>query len=230
MEGPPLVIEGAQWLAETFFVRDASAVGPLSYDAWIRETRDDPARRNRIVDGDVTAVNRTMAARTPHVAWAPVVAASDWSWLQTLDPDWDLLETSAGEWKSAMVRDRLAAAFSAVHRPSLGIAVVTKVLHIKRPRLIPVLDSLVLAQVGARTTGDVTTWVDALEAVREVGLANLAELRSIREHLQTRGIANRSLVRILDALLWTGSPGSGLFSSLEGWELVLRPRRDSGNH
>jgi hypothetical protein len=96
----------------------------------------------------------------------------------------------------------------------------------KRPGLIPVMDSVVIDQIGARVSDDVATWVVAIGQVRAVGRENLAELQGIREHLRARGIADRSLVRILDALLWVSSPGSGLFSSLTGWERVFRPRTD----
>jgi hypothetical protein len=223
---PRLVIEGAQWLAETFFRRDPSAVGPNSYDAWIDATQRDPLRRDRVVDEDVTAVNTTMAARTSHVAWAPVIASADWSWLEALDPRWDLFETPEAEADWATIAPRLAAGFAATKRPGLGFAVVTKVLHIKRPRLIPVMDSVVIEQVGARVSDDVATWVAATGQIRAVGRANLSELRAVRDHLRAKGIADRSLVRILDALLWVSSPGSGLFSSLTGWERVFRPRTD----
>ena len=57
-DAPPVVIEGAQWLAETFFRRDPSAQGQGSYDAWIRDTQADPTRRSRVLDEDVTAINR----------------------------------------------------------------------------------------------------------------------------------------------------------------------------
>ena len=104
-------------------------------------------------------------------------------------------------------------------------------LHIKRPRLIPVLDSLVVDQILARTTSDVTSWVAAIEHVRKVGRANHAELEAIREHLRAKGFADRTLVRILDALLWTSHRGSGLFASLTGWEQVFRPMAaGSGTH
>ena len=105
---------------------------------------------------------------------------------------------------------------------------ITKVPHIKRPRLIPVMDSVVLEQVGARISDDVATWVTAVGMVRTIGRANATELRAIRRHLNAQGIADRSLVRILDALLWTSSPGAGLFSSLVDWERVFRPRTDDG--
>jgi hypothetical protein len=223
---PRLVIDGAQWLAETFFRRDPSAAEDGSYDAWIRETQLDPARRDRLIDGDITAVNKTMAARTSHAAWAPVIGPAAPAWLAGLDPGWDLFETDEGDVGWATIAAGLGAAFAATHRPGLGLAVVTKVLHIKRPRLIPVMDSVVLQQIGARVSGDVTTWVEAIEQVRAVGRQNIAELRAIRAHLQARAIADRTLVRILDALLWVSSPGAGLFDSLDGWERVFRPKAD----
>ncbi len=222
--GPPLVIEGAQWLAEHFFRRDPSADGPMSYDAWIDATQRDPARRDRIIDGDITAVNRTMAARTPHETWAPIVAGRDWRWLVALDHRWDLFDLDPVAWRDANAAARLRDAFEAIRRPGLGIAVTTKVLHIKRPRLVPVLDSLVIAQIGGRVDDDPASWVDAIERIGAVGRANLPQLHQIREHLSRVGLPNRTLVRVLDALLWTSNPGSNLFSRLDRWERVVRPR------
>ena len=224
---PPLVIEGAQWLSETFFRRDPSAIGTDSYDAWIAETQRDPTRRDRITDGDVTAVNRTMAARTAHGAWAPIVESSDWGWLEAIDPAWDLFEMHEDDWKAARVASRLGAAFAATKRPGLHLAVITKVLHIKRPRIFPVLDSVVVGQVGAPISDDLATWVTAMEHVRGVGRSNLEPLTLIRAHLKAQGIRDRSLVRILDGLLWVSSPGAGLFAHLVGWERVIRPRRQA---
>ena len=192
---PSLVIEGAQWLAETFFSRDPSAVGAHSYDALIDATQLDPIRRDRIIDGDITAINTTMAARTSHAAWDAVIAADDWSWLEALDAAWDLFEMSDEEWRQEAVPDKLHTALAEVQRPGLQIAVITKVLHIKRPRLIPVLDSLVIGQVGGRASNNVGTWVALMEHIREVGMANRDGLRSIRAHLVGVGLPERSLVR-----------------------------------
>ena len=224
---PPLVIEGAQWLAETFFRQDPSAVGRKSYDAWIETTQGDPDRRERICDDDITAVNTTMAARTSHENWAKVITENDWTWLSALDRSWSLFEMSDEEWQNRCLRDRLRVAFAAVHRPGLGIAVVTKVLHIKRPRLFPVLDSLVIGQLAGRYSEDVETWVAIMEHVRTVGRENLDGLRAIRAHLIEAGLPERSLVRILDSLLWTSAPGSVLFGQLSDWERVFRPRLGS---
>jgi hypothetical protein len=221
---PPLIIEGAQWLAETFFRRDPSAVGPRSFDAWIEMTGLDPDRRDHILDDDVTAVNTTMAARTSHNVWAQVIASDEWGWLRSLDPGWDLIEMPEPDWAACGVPALLATAFGAVQRPGLHVAVVTKVLHIKRPSLIPVLDRLVLDQIGGRVTADVGSWVATIEHLRGVGRQNLAGLSLVRDHLVARGLSGRPLVRILDALLWTSAPGAGLFSRLDQWERVIRPR------
>ncbi len=223
-DAPPLVIEGAQWLAETFFRRDPSAVGASSFDAWIRGTQLDPERRDRIIDDDITAVNRTMAARTSHTRWAPIIVDADQRWLTDLDAQWDLIDMSDTDWAASEVTKRLRLAFAAVQRPGLGIAVVTKVLHIKRPRLIRVLDSLVLSQIGARTSDDVKTWVVAMEHVRAIGRENLEALSAIRDHLAGQGVGERPLVRILDSLLWTCTPGAALFGHLSQWERIFRPR------
>ena len=226
--GPPLVIEGAQWLAEFFFRRDPSAVGAMSYDTWIAATQQDSERMTRIIDEDITAVNRTMAARTPHQTWAPIVAGNDWAWLTALDPEWDLFDLEPVAWREAGIATRLRKAFGAIHRPGLGIAVTTKVLHIKRPMLVPVLDSLVIAQIGGRVDDVPATWVAAVEHIRAVGRANLPQLRLIRDHLHRVGLPDRTHLRVLDALLWTSSPGSNLFSSLDGWERVVRLGGPSG--
>lgn len=220
---PRFVIEGAQWLAETFFRRDPSATGPKSYDVRIAFTRRDPWLQDHIVDEDVTAVNTTMAARTGHETWAPIVGEPSLRWLEAIDPTWDLVAMSDDEWSERRVSIRLQDAFKSVQRKSIGIAVATKILHMKRPALIPVLDSLVLAQVGARQTDDVASWVAGTERVRAVGRANSQALDDIGVHLALRGIEGRSAVRILDALLWVSHPAAGFSASLVGWERVLRP-------
>lgn len=221
---PRLVIEGAQWLAETFFRFDASAVGPMSFDAHVRRCQADTVLRDRVVEGDVRAVNSSMAARTSLGTWRPIIEASEWAWLTDLDAEWDLVDMGDDEWATHNVSGRLHAAFSAAQRPGLQAAVVTKVLHIKRPRLIPVLDSLVMDQIAGRTTGDVLSWVTAVEHLRHIGRQNLIGMRSIDEHLRERGIADRSLARILDSLLWSSAPGSALSRELSGWERVFRPQ------
>jgi hypothetical protein len=62
-------------------------------------------------------------------------------------------------------------------RRGLGLAVITKVLHIKRPGLILVMDSVVIERTGARASDAFATWVTPIGPDRAVGRENLAELQ-----------------------------------------------------
>ena len=163
-----------------------------------------------------------------HVAWSPIVAMNRLPWLEAIDPDWDLLLLPGEHWQppgrggsaARGLPRNSAAQFS---RLVLGSLVVTKVLHTKRPRLMPVLDSLVPAQVSARASDDPRSWVAGVERVGEGGRANLEAREAIDRHLGDGGINPKDLVRILDTLLWTSSSTAGHFSRLDGLERVLRP-------
>ncbi|MFN8630053.1 MAG: DUF6308 family protein [Chloroflexota bacterium] len=225
-KGPPLRIVGAQWLAETFFRRDPSAADANSYDAWIAHVQDDPTLMNRITRDDLRAVNSTMAARNSPRYW-PSLDADVLPELVAIDPAWDLFASPESEVSWDEMAPALTALFAAVRHHGIGFAVATKVLHIKRPKAIPVMDSVVVDQVGIRLDDTVASWTAALREMRAVGQRNLVELQAIQAHLAARGIRERTLVRILDALLWVSSPGAGLFKDLDGWERVFRPRRNA---
>lgn len=100
-----------------------------------------------------------------------------------------------------------------------GISVSTKVLHLKRPQVFPVLDSLVLEQIGA-TSQSVEAMLDHL---RSVGRENLAILKKVQTQLGDQGV-KRTLVRIMDGLLWASHPDAGLTPKLGRWERVVRLR------
>ena len=167
--GPDLVIEGAQRLAERFFRLDPSAVGALSYDAATLTTAKD-----RFEDVDITTLNRTMAARTGHSRWPDLLGADPSPILAALSHGWDLIRTPETSPAAAV-----GAAIDAMRAPYRDIAVVTKMLHLKRPALVPVLDSLVLQQLGARGRSTVAIVTHA----QAVGIANLPALEAIGAHL-----------------------------------------------
>jgi hypothetical protein len=73
--GPPLVIDGAQWVAETFFRVDRSAVGPKSYDARVQS-----GPKDRFELADLRAVNGSMATRMVLVLAGPFI----WSFVEPL--------------------------------------------------------------------------------------------------------------------------------------------------
>ena len=215
LNGSPFSIQHAGDLAEFFFRANESSAAPNGYDEWTL-TGADPCR---IRSGDIAAVNRTMAARTAARHWESFTSAdTDEPWLCALDQDWDLFATPEEQWLQHAVQYRLGDAFKAVMGPYRGAAVTTKVLHIKRPRLIPVCDSYVARMLGVELW-DSSDWRGLLRVVlhlRKQGQANLESLQTVQAGLQDVGI-ERTLVRILDALLWMRSSSSGPYHAFVQW-------------
>ena len=213
--GPRLLIEDPLQLALDFFTLDASSRGPSSFDA--RAGQGDP---NRIIEADVRAINTTMRARARHSAWeAEYAALEPLPWLSAISQEWDLIASDDDVWKGNDCTRITAAAIKASSGKYRGISVSTKVLHLKRPRIFPVLDSLVLEQIGA-TSQSVEAMLDHLRAV---GRKNIARLQWIQKELAGRNI-ERTLVRIMDGLLWASHPDAGLTPKLGRWERVVRLR------
>ena len=213
---PTLVIERAGDLAYDFFRLDSSSVGDQPYDALARRTPP-----NIITNEDVSAINRTIRARSPLSAWEPLIThTGPLPWLAALDPDWELFAMDDGDWRANDCQRLLTAALKAAVGPYRNLSVATKVLHLKRPRLIPVLDSLVVQQLGG-VLG--TPAMTLLIHLRSVGRKNLDVLRTIQSVLAQRRF-ERSVVRILDALLWATHPAAGLGPELSAWETRIRPR------
>ena len=202
----PLVIENADWLAEAFFSLDPSGK-PGGFDDAAQTTS--PARIER---KDIDAINRTMRARSPHKAWA---ALRDWElqWLLAISTEWDLATMGDDTWL-AQVAPALEAAFAELIETGRGVSVSTKMLHLKRPGLVPVLDSLVVAQLGARMPTTPLKAVALIDHVRRVIRDNESALEQVIDYLAARGI-DRSQVRTLDALLWGSHP--------ESWIAPLMP-------
>jgi hypothetical protein len=209
--GPALVVEEAEALVAHFLDTDASAK-PGGYDDLAGH-----GERDRVTRSDVVAINTTMRARSPHSAWDSLISDTrPLPWLAGLDPAWDLVTTPEELWQAA-VRPKVEAALDAAAGPGRGISVGTKVLHLKRPSMFPVLDSLVLQQLGVTES---IPMIKVVEHLRAEGTRNLAGLREIQSSIAPR---QRSLVRLLDILLWASHPAAGLGPSMSLWEHRLRP-------
>lgn len=131
------------------------------------------------------------------------------------------------EWSRVGGERLLAAAIEASVAPYRQLSVATKVLHLKRPRLFPVLDSLVVEQIGGLAYVK-NQPARLLVHLREQGRRNLPVLRSTQAVLAAhRPPYERTLVRILDALLWSTHPTAGLASMLGRWEHTIRLRDSS---
>ncbi len=216
-----LVLRHAERLAEIFFRVDVSSRGTHSYDRWILDTPLD--RLHCLVSEDVDVINRTMGARSKPERWTPVLG-KELPALRAVDPTWDLLLSPPEAWVEQRVDERIDAALDAVLGPYRNVSVVTKMLHLKRPRLIPVCDRLVAEQLGCSVPASdrgasLRYAMRVVRHLREQGRRNLDELQAIGRYLAARGI-ERSLVRILDALLWCSHADSWYYpfrAILEDW-------------
>jgi hypothetical protein len=202
-----LLIDAAA-LAASFFRSDPSAVGLRSFDALAGTTSVD-----RIERSDLNVLNRTVRGRSSAKIWEslfdrPLAA------LAGLDPKLDLITATDEEWQEQEAERRLEAALLSVLGPGRGLAVATKMLHLKRPRLFPILDSLVVQMLGFAAPHNKSPEVRAAHGVRlvrhvrEQGRRNLAVLEAVQAELAGDQI-ERSLVRILDAVLWASHPAAG---------------------
>ena len=215
-QGPAIVIEDAEALVAHFLRHDASAQ-PGGYDDLAGH-----GERDRITRSDIVAINTTMRARSPQTVWDALTQdLRPLPWLAGLDPAWDLVTDGDEHW-STTAGGTVEQALKEATGPGRGISVGSKVLHLKRPAMFPVLDSLVLQQLGATES---VPAMRVVEHLRAEGARNLAALRAVQAAIAPR---RRSLVRILDILLWASHPAAGLGPSMGDWEhrLVLRTDAD----
>lgn len=185
------VIPEAPRLAEAFFAIDPSSRGETSYDALSAAA----AESNRIRPEDVTALNTSMRARTSPERWQDLFDQDDLPWLRGLDSSWDLVEMADTEWHNAQVGQRIREALDGIVAPYRNISVATKMLHFKRPRLIPVLDSLVLEMLGVRIPADnsrerrLNRASGVIVHLREDGRRQAEVLREVQAYLASGGRA-----------------------------------------
>jgi Family of unknown function (DUF6308) len=198
----PLVIKDPWHHLKTFFTLD----GSRKYDAYIGSAK---SPRNRITDDDVTAINTSMSARSPHGDWQPLIASGALPELAEVSPEWDLFTMPSEDWSRLRVPERLEALFTSVMGPGIGISRATKVLHIKRPALIPVCDAYVLRLLGVPGDG-AASGVAATVHLRDQGRRNLEALRGLRDRLENELGLSRTLVRVADALIWGSYPDTWL--------------------
>jgi hypothetical protein len=213
-----LILDGAG-LADQFFRLDPSSVGVGAYDSLAGHGNAD-----RIETIDIEALNRTMRARSSHASWVELTS-SPLPWLSAIPEDLDLIETDGQLWVTSRADRLVGAAIRSTVGPGRGVSVATKMLHLKRPRLFPVLDGLVAQLLGRPiTTEDHAKRADqAMSLVlhlRREGRRNADALYAIRNELAKHGV-ERSLVRVLDAALWLSHPAAGVKGVRRRFEVGL---------
>jgi antitoxin (DNA-binding transcriptional repressor) of toxin-antitoxin stability system len=203
-DGGLLVVDDAAAMAEVFFATEISSLGPGSYDARTLTTHPEQLDRE-----DITVLNRSFRAMIMKTQlWSPLMEAGDLPWLTALDRDWDLVTMREADWQRLKVLDRITEGVEAVVSvKGRGVAQPTKLLHLKRPRLVPVIDSFVARAMGAPLSAEASAAVRVGQARRILEHFRVAagharpQLERVDAHLRTAGI-ERSLLRILDALIW----------------------------
>lgn len=142
-----------------------------------------------------------MGARSSYSNWTRLFKRRSLPALQAIGPGIDVFLTSDREWAARRVLDNLASLFGLVIGKGIGVAVATKVLHLKRPRLIPVCDSYVFRLMGI-PGHDAGTAVALVECLRSLRAQWTPPLQQLQRSLKEQGY-DRSLVRIADALMWS---------------------------
>jgi Family of unknown function (DUF6308) len=160
-----------------------------------------PGNPDLISPDDVALINRTMGARSSYSRWNRLFKRGTLPGLRAINPQIDLFLTPDREWTGLHVVENLASVFASVIGKGIGIAVATKVLHLKRPRLIPVCDSYVLRLMGipGQNAGSGVALVESLRSLRARWTPPLQQLQ---RSLRNRGY-DRTLVRIADAVMWS---------------------------
>lgn len=210
---PNRVIDHADERAAFFFISNISSVGTSAYDRWVVNPQNPP---DLFVKSDVHVINNTMRARTAFRHWEQFIDSTEpLDWLQKLDPSWDLFTVNDEAWTAAGCETRILAALTAVIAPYRTTSITTKLLHLKRPKLIPICDSYVCSMLGKRA-GDAVDTTKLIMTIREVGRSNLDALMEIHRRLASIGI-DRTLTRILDSILWSAAPGGGPEAEFGRW-------------
>jgi hypothetical protein len=228
MDDRELVIPHARRLAEAFFEIDPSSRMPAvedataSYDDWSART----PHRHRFEPYDRKVLNKSMRARSLERWWTGLFEEGDLDWLAAVDPAWQLLMPD-DEWDRRDMPAVIESLMIGMLRKGIDVSVATKALHLKRPELVPVLDSLVIAQIGTKVSSQSKRETRARQTrdivvhLRAQAMVVRDELEAIRDYLRDVVGKERTLVRVFDALLWSSHPGSliaPVASLIERWD------------
>jgi len=129
--------------------------------------------------------------------------------LAAIPPALDLVDATDDDLQAAIpaVRDAVRGFVAPASGEWRRLAVATKIMHLKRPKSVPILDRNVLSVLGLHLADDasqnqqVEMGLEAALLIRREGRRNRAGLREIEEKLRHDG-RERPPARIMDGLLW----------------------------
>jgi hypothetical protein len=200
---PPITLRSGVRIANTVehaleFIKNDSSY--QHYDQ-VQVAHDDV-----LTEADVRVANAMIARMSPGViagivARAPSINAA----LRAIPPEASL--TTA---ENEIPWDALARLMEAIHGiPQVKLARQTKVLHKKRPALIPILDSVVTTYLRrvdrlVRTADAAPDAVELMRSYKRELDANLPAITALQGELSARGI-HLTECRLLDLFLWAYS-------------------------
>lgn len=153
-----------------------------------------PSDLDQITDEDRRIANK-IAARMSAKTWAPIVGQSI-----AQVGGWDLLNMSDLEWqiRKKVIHEVLGVL---LRHPGIGVARLTKALHRKRPKLIPICDNVVLKALGVDPGNKADRIIACMDRFRIVGRKQLSRLQELRKLSRQLG-AEMAELRILELLYW----------------------------
>lgn len=202
-------IPNSEYVAFEFFTKNRDSVRRFDDAAM-----NPGGSENRFIAEDGQLLNSAMATRLSSDRFQELLALGSFPALKALRPDWDLAELTEQTWdeRAPLIQQ----AIEEIWGPGRRAAVTTKLLHLKRPQLIPIIDPQVAWTLGWRGH-TVVALVGAIGQVRSVANQNLEGLDSIRTSLFERANLRRTRVRILEAILWSLGGIDRPYDSLAEW-------------
>ncbi|NQS88674.1 hypothetical protein HQ584_02645 [Patescibacteria group bacterium] len=162
---------------------------------------------NAITQCNIDAANKLFARISKMVAERIIQSENIRNTLTVID-DKELGEINKEEWRNCKEKlYNLLISFCSIK--GVGIAVATKILHLKRPKLIPILDSFVvkfLLGIDTQNVWDkqhlIETGIKATEIIREDIRENWEDFITLQEKLSDLPILLEK-VRLYDILVWS---------------------------
>ena len=155
-----------------------------------------PADLDRVTDEDRQLANK-IAARVSAKTWAQIIANNN---SIAKIGDWDLLKMNDLEWqkRKQVIHEVLSPLLG---QPGIGVARLTKALHRKRPKLIPICDSVVQNALGVYAGNKADIIIACMDKFRIIGREHTSRLQELRE-LSKQLDAEMTELRILEVLYW----------------------------
>lgn len=178
---------------------------------------------DRITDADIQAAN-AIGASIPPASWTVVLRLPALPELAAIPRDADILDADDAAW-AATGRPRLAALFDRLAAlPHVETPRLTKVLHLKRPALVPVLEKSLLHALTGASSCEPAAGLRALDLLRRVGRLHARPLDRALAVLRERGFTALTRVRILEAAVSMEADGryDALWEAL-GWSSRVEP-------